>query len=244
MIKELSRVLKLKRYESRFQAGKILVEFIKSQSKKLEKDLLDNPNRFFCFAIPNGGVPVTEGFCSHLSLEYDILIVRKIKIPFNTEAGFGSITTDGTIFINQPLLTRLNLSEEAKKALIELTKTEIDDRLKFYKKGSDLEQFYKKHVQNKYIFILDDGLASGFTMMAAINMIKKYNPMKIFITVPTAPLRTINKLKNDVNEIFCPNIRDVMWFAVADAYKHWYDVPESEVLEILNKSKYYVNDTD
>ncbi len=78
----------MKRYESRFQAGKILVEFINSQSKKLRQELIDNPNIFFCFAIPNGGVPVTEGFCSHLILKYDILIVRKIKIPFNKSSVF------------------------------------------------------------------------------------------------------------------------------------------------------------
>ena len=234
----------MKRYESRFQAGKILVECIKIQNKKLGEDLIDNPDIFFCFAIPNGGVPVTEGFCSILKFKYDILIVRKIKIPFNPEAGFGSITTDGTIFINQPLLTRLNLSEESKIRSIELTKAEIYDRLKFYEKTLDLEQAYRKQIQNKYVFILDDGLASGFTMIAAISMIKKYKPIKIFITVPTAPLRTVNKLNKDVDEIFCPDIREVMQFAVADAYNHWYDVPESEVLEIINESNYYVNDIE
>ncbi|GAG84944.1 unnamed protein product, partial [marine sediment metagenome] len=94
-------------------------------------------------------------------------------------------------------------------------------------------------IQKKHIFILDDGLASGFTMLAAINMIKKYNPEKIYIAVPTAPLRTVNSIKTEVNEIICPNIREVLRFAVADAYKNWYDVPESEVLEIINSSKFY-----
>lgn len=233
--------MKLKRYESRVQAGKILVEFIRSQNKKLGQDLIDNPNTFFCFTIPNGGVPVTEGFCSNLSLKYDILIVRKIKIPFNTEAGFGAVTTDGTVLINQPLLSRLNLSEKAVDEAIELTKTEINDRLKLHKRKLNLDNFYGKLIQNRCIFILDDGLASGFTMLAAVNMIKKYNPTKIFIAVPTAPSRTVLKINDYVNEIFCPNIRDVAWFAVAEAYLHWYDVPDSEALEIINNSKYYIN---
>ena len=71
-------------------------------------------------------------------------------------------------------------------------------------------------------------------------MIKSYNPKKIYIAVPTAPLRTIKRLENDVNEIFCPDIRNRLWFAVADAYQHWYDVPENEVLEIINNSNYYI----
>jgi predicted phosphoribosyltransferase len=96
-------------------------------------------------------------------------------------------------------------------------------------------------IKDKNIFILDDGLASGFTMLAAINMIKKFHPTKIFIAVPTAPLRTIKNVKPEVDEIFCPNVREVIWFAVADAYRNWYDVPESEVLEIITKSNYYIS---
>jgi len=71
-------------------------------------------------------------------------------------------------------------------------------------------------------------------------MIKKYQPLKIYVAVPTAPLRTINRIKAEVDEIICPNIRDVLWFAVADAYKNWYDIPETEVLEIIEKSNNYI----
>ena len=235
--------MRFPKYESRFKAGELLAEFVKRENKYLNKKLVEDKNQFFCFAIPNGGVPVTEGFCSKYNLNYDILIVRKIKIPYNTEAGFGSVTTDGTILINEKLLSRLNLSEQVVRDSIELTKTEIRERLKFYNKELGSEKFYANQIQKKHIFILDDGLASGFTMLAAINMIKKYNPEKIYIAVPTAPLRTVESVKTEVDVIFCPNIREVLWFAVADAYKNWYDVPESEVLELINNSKFYITET-
>jgi predicted phosphoribosyltransferase len=235
--------MRIPKYESRFKAGELLAEYIKRENEDLNKTIIKEQNQFFCFAIPNGGVPVTEGFCSKYNLNYDILIVRKIKIPYNTEAGFGSVTTDGTILINEKLLSRLNLSEKAVNDSIELTKTEIRERLNFYNKEFGLENFYTNHIQKKHIFILDDGLASGFTMLAAINMIKKYDPERIYIAVPTAPLRTVNNINTEVNDIFCPNVRDVLWFAVADAYKNWYDVPESEVLEIINNSKFYLTET-
>lgn len=183
--------MKFVRYESRLKAGELLVEFIENKLKALKDQLFNNKTLFFCFAIPNGGVPVTEGFCSKYNLTYDILIVRKIKIPYNTEAGFGAITTDGTILINKPLLSQLNLSEKQIQDSINLTKNEISERLKFYNKESSLEQFYSDNIKNKYIFLLDDGLASGFTMLAAISMIKKYQPLKIYVAVPTAPLRTL-----------------------------------------------------
>jgi predicted phosphoribosyltransferase len=228
------------RYTSRFEAGVLLTEYIKQVNEYLNDFILENRDIFFCFAIPNGGVPVTEGFCSIFHVNYDILIVRKIKIPHNTEAGFGSVTTDGTVLINELLLSQLNLSQKAVDDSINLTKKEISERLRFYNKEQNLEDLYIKNIKNKHVILLDDGLASGFTMFAAINMVKKYQPKKIIITVPTAPLRTIKKVEPEVDEVFCPNIREVMWFAVADAYNNWYDVPESEVIEIIKNSKYYV----
>ena len=215
------------RYESRFQAGQILAELLDKQNSKL-KSKITNQNTF-CYTIPNGGVPVAEGFCDALDLQYDLLIVRKVKIPYNTEAGFGSVTTDGTVLLNESLMQHLDLTEQQIQESIQLTKGEIQERLKLYNKSIDLTEIYTECIKGKFIFMMDDGLASGFTMLAAIKMIKKYHPEKIFIAVPTAPLSTIKRFKGEVDEIFCPNIRDVWQFAVADAYRRWYDVPESEV---------------
>lgn len=236
--------MKFERYESRFKAGKILAKLIKEKDKEVFNLMLEYPKKFFCFAIPNGGVPVTEGFCSKFNIKWDMLIVRKIKIPWNTEAGFGSITTDGSVLINEPLLEQLSLSEKDLMNSINLTKTEIKERLDFYSKSKiNLENVYNQFIRENNIFMIDDGLASGFTMLAAIKMVKKYNPKKIFIAVPTAPLHTIQRIQAAVkiDKVFCPNIRNVWRFAVADAYLHWYDLDESEVLEIINNSKFYIN---
>ncbi|MFX1378708.1 MAG: phosphoribosyltransferase [Promethearchaeota archaeon] len=228
------------KYESRFLAGKILTNYIKDSYQEFYGKISQTPENFFCFAIPNGGVPVTEGFCSQFKIYYDILIVRKLKIPHNTEAGFGAITTDGTVFFNQPLLSQLNLSDKQIKYSIALTKEEIEQRIKFYGRSLNLQELYARNIQSKNVILLDDGLASGFTMLAGISMIKKYNPKSIYIAIPTAPLRTIKIIKHEVSEIFCPNVRTNLWFAVADAYKNWYDVPEAEVLDIIGNSKYYI----
>ncbi len=227
----------MKRYETRFKAGEILAELIREQDLKLLELITKVPDQFFCFCIPNGGVPVAEGFCSKLNISYDMLIVRKIKIPFNTEAGFGSITTDGTVLMNEPLLKHLNLTAKEIEDSIETTKQEIKERQRFYKKESFLEEIYEKCIQDKQIFMIDDGLASGFTMLAAIRMVKKYSPKKVYLAIPTAPLRTVKRIEKEVDEIFCPNIRNVARFAVADAYLRWYDVPESEVLHLIQNSK-------
>jgi predicted phosphoribosyltransferase len=233
--------MNFERYESRFHAGRKLITFLKNNDNDLYKHLKTNPNKCFCFAIPNGGVPVAEGFCTEMKLYYDLLIVRKIKIPYNPEAGFGSITPDGTVLLNKELLAYLNLNKEEIDESIEITKQEIQDRLKFYHKQANLIEDYNTKINNKKIFLIDDGLASGFTMLAAIKMVKNYNPEEIFVLTPTAPYRSIQRIEKKVKKVFCPNIRKVMRFAVADAYKNWYDVPESEVIDILNQSKYYSN---
>ncbi|MHA2288980.1 MAG: phosphoribosyltransferase family protein, partial [Promethearchaeota archaeon] len=137
---------------------------------------------------------------------------------------------------------RLNLSDKSVENSIEITKKEIRKRIDFYHKNEIVERTYESIVDNTHIFIVDDGLASGFTMLAAIKMIKKYNPKSIYIAIPTAPFHTINRIQSQVDEIYCPDIRKTSWFAVADAYKHWYDVPESEVLNILKKSDFYLED--
>lgn len=226
-------------YESRFSAGEIVANLLIRKNENIHEELIKNSENFIAFAIPNGGVPVAEGFCSVLKIRYDLLIVRKIKIPYNPEAGFGSITTDGTIILNNRLLSQLHLNPAQVEDAINLTKKEIKERLKFYGKESISNNDYKDKIYEKTVFLLDDGLASGYTMLAAVKMINSYTPRKIIISIPTAPLHTIKLFENKVDSIECPNVRRTTWFAVADAYKNWYDVPESEVKEIIQKSHHY-----
>ncbi|NHJ20178.1 MAG: phosphoribosyltransferase [Candidatus Lokiarchaeota archaeon] len=228
-------------YESRTKAGEILAEFVLNRNQDIKRVIEKNRENVFLFAIPNGGVSVAEGFCSVIKINYDILIVRKIKIPYNTEAGFGSVTTDGTVLINESLLPHLNLPKQSIQRSIETTKREIRERIDFYGKTSDVESHYKSFIKDNYVFIADDGLASGYTMLAAIKMIKKYKPRQLFVGVPTAPLHTVNNIKSEIDEVYCPNIRETSWFAVADAYKYWYDVSENEVFDIIRTSSYYIN---
>lgn len=227
------------RYESRFEAGIILTKFIEKLNPELNDSIGENPKNHFCFCIPNGGVPVAEGFCSEFNISYDLLIVRKVKIPYNPEAGFGSVTTDGTVLLNDYLLSHVGLSEAEINKSIEITKQEIQNRLDFYNISLDLENRYS-HIKNKTLFVVDDGLASGFTMLAAVKMLKKYDPASIYVPVPTASKSAEKLIINEVDGLFCPHIPNTWHFAVANAYKYWYDVPEKEVKEILSKSKFYL----
>ena len=98
----------------------------------------------------------------------DVVVVRKIQIPWNTEAGFGAITWDGKIVLNQDLVEQLNLTEEEMKTSILNTKKNIQERLKKFRGDKPMPD-----LANKVVILVDDGLASGFTMIAAARSVRE-----------------------------------------------------------------------
>lgn len=209
-------------FKDRTQAGKLL-------AKALEKY---NNKDAIILAIPSGGVPVGYVAAENLNLAaFDVIIVRKIQIPWNPEAGFGAISLDGTIVLNKPLVDVLGLNQEMIDKCASETMKEIQRRIQKFRDDRPFPD-----LNNKIVILVDDGLASGFTMIAAINSVRKQKPKKVVVAVPTAPLSTIKRLFPYVDELICLNVRDFRTFAVADAYFKWYDLDDEEVLEYLRKA--------
>jgi putative phosphoribosyl transferase len=179
-------------------------------------------------AIPAGGVPVAAEIAKSLDLALDLVIVRKIQIPYNPEAGFGAVGPSGEVSLNNDLVSRLLLNEKEIERQIQNTKETITSRNKLFREGLPFPI-----LRERVVIIVDDGLASGFTMRAAIDFIKNHGPEKVVIAVPTAPERTIDLVLPHVNELVCLNIRSGPVFAVADAYENWYDLDDEEVIAIV-----------
>lgn len=180
-------------------------------------------------AIPSGGVPVGIEIARELHIPMDVIIVRKIQIPFNPEAGFGAMGPDGTVILNEHLMERLNLSSQEIDRQIERTRENILRREKLFRKGNMIPS-----IRNKTVILVDDGLASGYTMLAALTFTRRKGPSRIIAAVPTASARTADMINQEVDELICLNIRSGFTFAVADAYENWYDVDETEVISILD----------
>ena len=138
---------------------------------------------------------------------------------------------DGEKVLNQALIKRACLTEEIVKEQIRVTKEEIKRRMKVFgtKRLPELK--------GKIVIITDDGLASGYTMLAAIKSVKKHKPRKLIVAVPTGNSEAIRLIGKEVDEIYCLNIRNELIFAVADAYKEWYDLSDEEVIEWLKRRK-------
>lgn len=185
-------------------------------------------------AIPSGGVPVAVEVSRCLRLPLDLIVVRKIQIPYNPEAGFGAMDPDGEVILNRELLSRLMLTDDEINNQIKRTAEVISKREKFFRGGKPFPT-----VNNKHVIIIDDGLASGYTMLSAIRFLKKRFPAIIIVAIPTGHDRAINIIKAEVEEIVCLNVRAGFSFAVADAYRNWYDLTDHEVIEILSKYDLY-----
>ncbi len=180
------------------------------------------------FAIPAGGVPVAAEIARSLGLPLDLLIVRKIQIPWTTEAGFGALDPEGEAIFNEELLQRLSLTKEEVAAQVARAAA-VSRRREARLRGG---RPYPELVGEPAI-IVDDGLASGFTMRAAVQFLKRRGAGEIVVAVPTASERTVQDLLPEVDELLCLNVRSGWSFAVADAYVNWYDLDDEEVLEIL-----------
>jgi predicted phosphoribosyltransferase len=184
------------------------------------------------FAIPAGGVPVAAEIARSLKVPLDLVIVRKIQLPWTTEAGFGALNPAGEAVFNQDLIERFHLSSQDIDAQIKKTLANLkqrEERLRNNRPYPDLA--------GAATIIVDDGLASGYTMRTAVNFLKSKGAGKIIVAVPTASARTAEDLLPLVDELYCLNIRTGWSFAVAEAYEDWYDLEEEEVLEILDSLK-------
>ena len=179
-------------------------------------------------AIPSGGVPVAAEIAKVLGLSLDVIIVRKIQLPDNTEAGFGAVGPDGEVSLNTNLVSQLHLTEKEVKRQIQITVDTIKRRNELFREGRQFPL-----LKDSVVIIVDDGLASGYTMFSAVDFIKRHKPEKVVVAVPTAPKGTVDLILPQVDELVCLNVRSGFTFAVADAYEKWYDLEDEEVISIL-----------
>ncbi len=209
-------------FKDRLHAGELLADKLRSVVTDGNMQVL---------AIPAGGVPVGYVLAEKLKIPFDVVVVRKIQIPWNTEAGFGAVTWDGRPILNDPLIVQLGLNAEAVEQCISRTQQMVQERNQRLRGGGPFPE-----LSGRTVILVDDGLASGFSMLAAAESIKTRHPRKIVVAVPTGSAHAIALLAQKVDELVCLNVRSGPVFAVADAYENWYDLSDDEVLEYLRRS--------
>ncbi len=177
-------------------------------------------------AIPAGGIPVGLVLAERLGLPFDLLFVRKLHFPDNPETGFGAISEHGEMMLNQQLAGLLD--EDTIAEVIEAEKRALAERIELLRGRRE-----PLDLTGKTAIIVDDGLASGFTMLVAIREALARGAARVVVAVPTASARAVDLVAPEVDALYVANIRSGPYFAVAEAYTAWRDISLSEAAALL-----------
>ena len=220
------------KFHDRQDAGLLLAERLKvyirnafgSEAKK---------ESFIVLAIPRGGVILGDIIASKLNIEMDIIICKKIGAENNPELAIGAVMADGSYIINEEIVNRINTSVEHISKQVEIQKKEIERRLIEFRGNKE----YHNKLKDKVIILVDDGIATGATILAAVKWLKEnHYGKRLIVAVPVAPLESsilkkLNQIADEVIVIFTP----YDFAAVGQFYEHFDQVSDKEVKEIMNK---------
>jgi putative phosphoribosyl transferase len=208
-------------FSDRIDAGKRLASTLK---KLTFKDGI-------VLAIPRGGVVVGFEIAQALKLPLDVIIPRKVGAPNNPELAIGAMTEDGTIILDSNLVAYLGVTKEYIRDESERQKLEIKRRLKVYRQ--DLPYPYLKGLD---VIIVDDGIATGSTMKAALASVKNRGAFSVTIAIPVGPPSTIEELKrvaDNVVSLFTPEY----FQAIGQFYADFSQTTDQEVIQLLEKGR-------
>jgi putative phosphoribosyl transferase len=209
-------------FRDRRDAGRMLAEFVDPDPR------MD----WVLMALPRGGVPVADPIAEFLEVPIELAIARKLPIPTSPEAGFGAVALDGSTALNEDMLQALYLSERQINAIAEEVREEVRRRAREYLGHDNLPELSGKHVM-----LIDDGLATGYTMIAAAKMVRKLEPGRIVLAVPVSPVGSIRAVEEYFDDIHCLIAQTTTPFAVASFYLDFHDLSDGEVRKILRESR-------
>jgi len=181
-------------------------------------------------AIPNGGVAVALEVAGALKADLDLIICRKIPLPLTPEGGFGACADDGTIILKEQNENRVGWSRQQIEYEASNERAEIKRRSLLHKGDRPLVG-----VSGRIVILIDDGLASGITMMAAVESVRHRRPKGIVVAVPCASALAVKQLERVADKVVTCVTGYMPRFAVADFYRHWYDVSDDEVVRYLRQ---------
>ncbi len=204
-------------FRDRADAGRQLAAYITEEDGRAD----------LVAAIPSGGVAVARPMLAPLDADLDLVFVKKLPFPASPEAGFGAVTLEGDLEMNERwehAVSDEEVSRIAKEVLASLR-----DRENLFMEGRQ-----HPHVDGRRVVLVDDGLASGYTMMAAVKQFRHKGPTSLAVAVPDAPMSTIRRVEPLVDDLYVLVAQRGGAFAVASYYARWHDLSDGEVLDILN----------
>jgi len=182
-------------------------------------------------ALPRGGVVTGYEIAHYLGVPLDIVIVRKIGFPGQSEFGIGAVSETGTVVLNESTISTYGVPKDYIEMEISKQKEEISRRIKLYRKGKGLPD-----LREKTIILVDDGVATGATLKAAISALKEEKLARLIVALPVAPREVAEEFKGMADEFICLET-PADFMAVGSYYYDFTQVSDDEVVELLEKAK-------
>jgi erythromycin esterase-like protein/predicted phosphoribosyltransferase len=205
-------------FKDRHDAGRRMAEMLRGQIEAGDALIL---------ALPRGGVPVAVEIARALGRPFDVLIVRKLGVPHHEELAMGAIASGGIRVLSEELIKRLGISASEVQAVIARESRELTRREKLYGASHGHPQ-----VANREVVLVDDGVATGATMSAAIRLLRHQKAARIIVAVPVAPADTLVRLRQEADEVIVALVPDP-FFAVGRWYDDFSQTTDEEVQQLL-----------
>ena len=210
------------KYVDRKHAGLVLADLLKNYTNRPDVIVL---------ALPRGGVPVAYEIAMKLSLMLDVFIVRKLGVPGHEELAMGAISSGGVTVLNDEIVRSLRINQASIDEVKLSEQQELIRREHLYRGNREFP-----NVTGKTIILVDDGIATGSTMKAAIAALQQKKPLEIIVAVPVAARETCAEMTTLVKKIVCP-LQPIDFYAVGLWYESFPQTADEEVIELLEKSK-------
>ncbi len=212
-------------FTDRRHAGRVLAAALHAYAGR--PDLL-------VLAIPRGGVPVAFEVARALRAPLEVLVVRKLGLPGQEEYAMGAIASGGLQVLNQEALRRLALPEAAIAAVADVEQRELERRERLYRAGRRAAD-----VRGRTVILVDDGLATGSSMLAALRSVRARHPARLVVAVPTASADSCERLRREADELVCASTPEPFG-AVGQWYEDFSQTGDKEVCALLREAHRYV----
>jgi predicted phosphoribosyltransferase len=200
--------------------------------RRLVEPLLKYANRpdVIILALPRGGVPVAYEVATALDVRLDLMLVRKLGVPSHPEFAMGAIASGGVQILNDDALRAHPIDRASFEAVVAREALELSRREKAYRGDRPPPQ-----LKDQVVILVDDGLATGSSMMAAIHAVRMQAPERIVVAVPVAPRETVEDLSMQVDEVICPLIPEWM-MSIGYWYLDFSQTSDEEVIDLMQRA--------
>ncbi|MGZ5536984.1 MAG: phosphoribosyltransferase [Chthoniobacterales bacterium] len=210
-------------FRDREEAGELLAEELKSFADHDDVIVL---------ALPRGGVPVGAQIAKHLHLPLDVFLVRKLGLPGYPELAMGAIASGGARALNMDVFHSVHIPREMFDDVVAREQEELARREKAYR-----DDLPPPHVKGKTVILVDDGIATGSTMMAAIGALRKLHAGKIVVAAPVIAESTLNQIKHAADKVVVILVPE-LFYGVGGVYEDFSQTTDSQVRELLAQNNH------